>query len=220
MSGKNASRVEHRRWGWPRRPGLAAGEEVVPGRAPPRGLAAGAGRCLLAAGAGPRRRAGCRCWSRRPEATRAGPPSRLRGDKGAFGSYSASPVVAPAARVSLPRSISCATVQDADRAIQQKNGFPVPGRKIRVKLEMNQCSTEGIFAKEGEYAMQVKDSDLKDEANETSAGKHKGKSHKTDPGCNYFPILKQDVMLNQSNHICCQRMLWYQRKIPLATPKR
>ena len=33
--------------------------------------------------------------------------------------------------------------------------------------------------------MQVKDSDLKDEANETSpAGKHKGKSHKTDPGCN------------------------------------
>ena len=33
--------------------------------------------------------------------------------------------------------------------------------------------------------MQVKDSDLKDEANETSpAGKHKGKSHKTDLDCN------------------------------------
>ena len=33
--------------------------------------------------------------------------------------------------------------------------------------------------------MQVKDSNLKDEANETSpAGKHKRKSHKTDPGCN------------------------------------
>jgi len=37
MSGKSASRAEHRRRGWPHRPGLAAGEEVVPGRAPRRG---------------------------------------------------------------------------------------------------------------------------------------------------------------------------------------
>ncbi|XP_066340126.1 uncharacterized protein [Miscanthus floridulus] len=166
--GKKLCRAEHLRRGWP--------------------------QCLLAAGAGLRRRAGCRCWSRRPEAARAGPPSRLRGDKGAFGSYSASPVVAPAARVSLPCSISCTTVQDVDRAIQQKNGFPVPGRKIRVKLEMNQCSTEGTFAK-GEYAMQVKDSDLKDEANETfPAGKHKRKSHKTDPALH---LLSKDAMVSK-----------------------
>jgi hypothetical protein len=32
--------------------------------------------------------------------------------------------------------------------------------------------------------VQVKDSDAKDEADETSAEKHKGKSYKTDPGCN------------------------------------
>jgi nucleolar protein 4 len=33
--------------------------------------------------------------------------------------------------------------------------------------------------------VQVKDSDAKDEADEAApAEKHKGKSHKTDPGCN------------------------------------
>ena len=82
--------------------------------------------------------------------------------------------------------------------------------------------------------MQVKDSDLKDEANETfPAGKHKGKSHKTDPGCNVnlfvlFNVLPWLVFSNTEarcyvdpeHYICCQRMLWYQRKLPFATPKR
>jgi hypothetical protein len=51
--------------------------------------------------------------------------------------------------------------------------------------------------------MQVKDSDLKDEANETSpAGKHKGKFHKTDPGCNvnFFVLFNVFAMVSISQY--------------------
>ena len=91
QAGKKGSRAEHLHRGCPCRPGLAA--EAV-------GSVAGAGlrlvcprcllaavsgtRCLLVVGAGPCRRAGCRCWPRRPESARVGPPSRLGVDKGGY----------------------------------------------------------------------------------------------------------------------------------------
>lgn len=105
MSGKNASRAEHRRRGWPLGKKLCRAEllrrgwlpELVDPSAWHQGRAA-PGLSTMPAGRG--------AVQRRRQVAIAGPPSWLRGDKGAFGSYSASPVVATAARVSLPRSIS------------------------------------------------------------------------------------------------------------------